>query len=148
MANLAARIYRDLLHLYPAEHRAQFAAEMADVFAARAIERRASGKFEFLWFVLQEFSGVIAGALEVRLIPRGQDLRTWREASAVSVEAVESVRQVELEAARRRVQANVDQMVTAIAGHQFEQARYYAREEEREREYLRTLETRSRGETS
>jgi DNA-binding MarR family transcriptional regulator len=144
---MCTRIYLLFLQLYPAAHRAQFGSEMAEVFASAAQERHDAGKLAYLWFVVRELASLLAGAWPERLAQGHQRLAPVAQTSTASIESVQLI-SIELAAAQKRVQTNINRMVAAIANHQFEQARYYAHQEQREREYLNTLEKKQASESS
>lgn len=144
---MCTRIYLIFLQLYPAAHRAQFGSEMAEVFASAAQERHDAGKLAYLWFVLRELGSLLAGAWPEWLAQGHNRLARVAETQAARTETVRPI-SIELAAAQKRVQTNINRMVLAIASHQFERVRYCAREEQREREYLNTLEKKQASESS
>lgn len=115
------RLYPLLLRLYPHEYRVLFAAEMLRVLEEAGARGRARP--------LAEPIGLLLGAAgEWRAkISHPRSYLTGRQPpyEAMSAEA--------------RIQWLVDRMVHAIAHHDFPGARYYARQEARERANLRRL---------
>jgi hypothetical protein len=124
-----------LLRLYPREFRTLFAAEMTAVFERAARERQASGWFKFLLFALSETAGLVRGisrewvatVLRTRKHQLVEESRRDELLEGLAAEIIEAQRQTNL---------LVDQFVYAIAHHQFEKARLYAREEQQARERL------------
>jgi hypothetical protein len=55
-------MYETLLRLYPLEHQASFAPEMAAVFEEAAEERHGRGWAVFSGFVVAELTGLVTGA--------------------------------------------------------------------------------------
>jgi hypothetical protein len=143
----AASIYRTLLRLYPRDHRALFADEMSNAFAEAAEEKRGSAYFRF---VAGEFVGMVMGAGSewiaklsadpsirgrtlpdhVKMRPAGVSWETHYAGAFPDSEVLE---------ARRRTETLVGRMVHAIANHDFEGARKYARQEREARETLLEL---------
>ncbi len=58
------RIYRSLLHLYPAVHREQFGDEMTAVFQEVQAETATKGMRERAFLCVRETAGLLAGALQ------------------------------------------------------------------------------------
>ena len=70
------RLYRWLLHLYPAQFRSRFGSEVAEVFTAAREEASRQGAWSHMKFLARELLGVIQGArAQVRL----QDGSRWLE---------------------------------------------------------------------
>jgi putative ABC transport system permease protein len=84
------RLYRALLHLYPASFRAEYGDEMAAIFAER--RRDAGGLFSAAVLWLETLADVVANALRAHGDLLGQDLayaaRTMRRAPGFAVTAV------------------------------------------------------------
>jgi hypothetical protein len=140
-------IYRFLLGLYPRDHRALFEDEMLNAFTEAAGEKHGAA---YLRFALGEFVGLLIGAGSewiaklstdasirgrtlpdrVRMRPAGVPWETHYAGGFTGSEVAE---------AERRTEALVGRMVHAIANHDFEGARRYARQESEARETLRAL---------
>jgi hypothetical protein len=73
MTMLSVGVYRNLLRLYPAIHREQFAEEMVAVF--EEIRAEAASKSTFAWgrFMAREASGVVSGAIQEHWRALGSD---------------------------------------------------------------------------
>lgn len=120
------RIWQLLLHLYPADYRATFGAEMLAVLARRAEERRPKGPAAVVRFSLFEMAGLIR-----------QAAIQWWTKKAQPAMAYSSVRAPDLPPdvaeAENDLKAMIDALVNAIATHQFEKARFYSQEERKAR---------------
>jgi hypothetical protein len=57
------RLYRSLLYLYPAAHRAQFGDEMIEVLRDLQTETASLSRIACVTLFLREFTGLLAGAL-------------------------------------------------------------------------------------
>jgi hypothetical protein len=57
-------VYRNLLRLYPARHRAQFTEEMVGVFEERCAETASQSTFDRAKFLVREATGVVGGAFQ------------------------------------------------------------------------------------
>src|SRR5947209_3914317 len=126
-------IWRGLLRLYPARHRARFDAEMLRVFEAACGEPR--GAASWVRFAAGEMAGLLKGAAVewVALLRRPEGCA--QTAAPVHPSALPA----ELAEAESRVQLLVGRIVHAIANHQFEVARCCSWQEREEREKLRVL---------
>ncbi|HTP85885.1 MAG TPA: hypothetical protein VMJ34_03010 [Bryobacteraceae bacterium] len=103
------RVWRFLLRLYPAAYRETFAAEMESVFDQAAEDHRQRGRLAYLAFAGGEIIGLLAGAAAQSIPRRGVVV----VAGGVSTEVL--------------IERNLRRMEHAIATHQFEKARFYAR---------------------
>ena len=158
----AAKAYRTLLRLYPADYRALFARQMLDSFEREAKERRC-GRVAFIRFLLAELAGLIssAGAEWVAKwttdsVVRGRalpDLRMMRPpgvsrerwfAGAYQIHREGSLADEVLET-QARISLLIERMVRAIANHDFPGARRYSYEESQAREELRRLQDQLAG---
>jgi hypothetical protein len=143
------RAYQALLRLYPGDYRAFFAAEMWNAFEQAAEERRGQGWPVFFRFALAELIGLVAGAgtewfakLTTDSSVRGRhlpDLRLMRPPGIPRELWFAAPCANEVTEAQRRVTFLVSRVVYAIANHDFEGARTFSRQEQRERENLRLL---------
>jgi hypothetical protein len=133
---MTKRIYKMLLHFYPAEYTAVFAAEMLTVFDEAADEYRNRTWPAFLLFTIRELAGLISGGLTERLTRA-----TRRHDYIVSCSGVmpETTLPAEVFEGAQRVKFLIARMEYAIAHHQFEKARLYSNEEHKERENLLLL---------
>ena len=144
----AESIYRALLHLYPRDYRALFADEMSNAFAEAAAEKHEAAR---LGFAVREFVGLMFGAsaewiakfstdpsIRARTLPDRVKMRppgvAWETYYAGSFAQPDEVKE-----AQRRTDDLVGRIVHAIAHHDFQGARNYAREERDARETLRVL---------
>jgi hypothetical protein len=119
--------YCRLLWLYPTEFRKQFSEEMLSVFEQKASERCANRKPVPFGFLLIEFSSIVQGAYVMWL---KQILSMDRNgAPSDSSTTVELAPDYE-EATKQRSLA-IQNMVAAIAKHDFIAARRYSDEEAR-----------------
>jgi hypothetical protein len=117
-----------LLRLYPAEYQRLFTGEILDVVQQASEERRG------IAFTLKEMAGLILGAgveWGIKLRRGKQYLSDQRDAEGESLD--------EVTATGRRIQLHIRRMEHAIANHDFPNARFYAREEEKDREKLNRL---------
>jgi hypothetical protein len=120
-------IYGRLLWLYPAEFRKQFSQEMLSVFEQKASERSANRRAVPFGFLLIEFTSIVQGAYVMWL---KQILSMDRNGSpSDSPTTVEPAPDYE-EATKQRSLA-IQNMVAAIAKHDFVAARRYSYEEVR-----------------
>jgi hypothetical protein len=131
-------LYRRLLWLYPAEFRMQFSEEMQCVFEQRARDHFANRKSGGFPFLLIEFSSIVKGAsgmwLKSILSKRHTPLSSSHAADPAEFTSGRE------EAARQRALA-IQNMVTAIANHDFVAARRYSDEETRLKRALRRFES-------
>jgi hypothetical protein len=143
------RLYRSLLLLYPKEYRAIFAAEMQASFERGFAEQRG---LALARFTIAEIAGLLKGAaaerfakmtssaymnrlcLSERMRPANVTREEWWPAGAAVPE--------DLIEAQNRVELNLNQMVHALATHDFAAARDYSNEDLRAREDLRILRRR------
>jgi hypothetical protein len=117
-------LYRVLLLLYPADFRSQFSEEMISVFQQRAGERFANRDSQPIAWLAIEFLSIVKGAHTMwltRILPFHHN-----SSSCDATEAPLTVAEV---AHRRR--AAIKGMCTAIAKHDFINARRYSNEEAR-----------------
>jgi hypothetical protein len=102
--------YEILLWLYPADYRALFAAEMLNTFEKAAAECHARRPGRFVKFVLAELVGLVTGAAA-----------EW--IAKLTTNASDRVRclsrQDEAAGAEQRIAFAIEQMVHAIANHDF-----------------------------
>jgi len=131
-------LYRRLLWLYPAEFRMQFSEEMQCVFEQRARDHFANRTSGELRFLLIEFSSILKGASGMWLKIIFSKGRTPLSSSHPA-DSVETTSGRE-ETARQRALA-IQNMVTAIANHDFIAARRYSDEETRLKRALRRVES-------
>ena len=132
----AANLYRWVLLLYPPEFRQQFSEEMISVFQQRSGEHFANRRFASFAFVLKEFFGVVKGAHVMwlsKFLPVDHD--GLRPDTSVSSTATLTASEVKLQR-----EAAIRNMVAAIAGHDFINARRYSYEEMRLKKILFTGE--------
>jgi hypothetical protein len=127
------RLYELFLILYPRAHRAEFSAEMRQVFEAAAAERREQGRASYLRFASSELAGLVAGAARAWLAPE-------RAAQLAAAKYRHLPREVA--EAQQRVDDNIAGMVHAIANHQFEKARVFSNLEREARANLRMVQER------
>src|SRR5437899_1662510 len=118
------RLYRFVLRFYPAEYRDMFGEEIAAVLQQRAAEKRAEAWFAFAAFVAREVAGLVAG------VPREWSRPTQPLVARPATTVGES---------EARIHFLLKRMEYAIAHHDFEGARFYSREDEKERENLQRL---------
>ena len=150
----ALRAYKALLRLYPADYRDSFDAEMANAFERMAEEHRTRGKAAYAGFATAELASLVVGSVAEWIAKattdstvRGRslpDLRKMRPAGVpretwFAPAARASALPDEVEDAQGRVKFLVDRMVQAIASHDFEGARSFSFEEQKERDNLRRL---------
>jgi hypothetical protein len=130
------RTYEWILRFYPAQFRANFAAEMLQVFD-EAIERvRGQGALSLMRFTGREIVGVLAGLV------REWIARSWAPdlyVVARSTRSSEPDLPPEILETRRHVQQLIRRMEFAIAHHDFPNARRYSYEERVAREHLNWL---------
>jgi hypothetical protein len=129
-------ICRALLHLYPANFRKQFSAEIICVFEQRAGERSANGKSASFAFFLGEFSSLVKGAIimwQATILTAG-----CNPSSSETVDTNAELLSIE-EVADQRDSA-IRNMVAAIARHDFGNARRYSYEEVRLKRFLEEME--------
>jgi hypothetical protein len=127
-------IYRGLLRLYPSAFRQQFSEEMISVFEQRAGEHFAHRQTASFAFLLTEFSGIVRGAYIMWL----SNISTLHRRQSESGAAASSILSGE-EAAKLRSQV-IQQMVAAIADHDFVAARRFSDEEARLKQVIEELE--------
>jgi hypothetical protein len=147
--------YRALLRLYPSDYRALFALEMRNAFERAAEERRPLGRPVFVRFLLREFTGLLRGASaewvakfttdssergrylpDLRMMrPPGVSRELWF-AGAWPSDHEGSLRNEVMEA-QARISMLIQQMVDAIANHDFPGARRHSDEERLARDELR-----------
>lgn len=150
-------IYGALLHLYPGDYAAFFADEMKHTFEKACKQRRRQGWVALGRFATKEWVGLVIGAgaewvaklgtddsIRGRVLP---DLRKMRPvgvpkelwfASGAANSGQKSL-PLEVGQAQERVTFLVNRIVDAIAHHDFQAARSYSYEEQKERENLRNL---------
>jgi|SRR5579871_1015446 len=132
-------IFTLLLKLYPADYRAIFARQMLAAFLESAEDCRHRGRFALFAFVTAECAGLIGGSIRewfVKWTTPRIERQSWMEGAVADPgERLPGP----VADAERRVASLVDQMVYAIAHHDFEGARRYSYQERRERENLRRL---------
>ena len=146
----AESVFRALLQLYPRDYRALFADEMSIAFIETAAERHGHAR---LGFAVREFCGLLFGASaewiakfstdpairartlpdRVKMRPAGVAWETYYAGAFVDSQPDE------VKEAQRRTDDLVGRIVHAIAHHDFQGARNYAREERDARETLRVL---------
>jgi hypothetical protein len=158
------RCYRMLVRLYPGDFRRQFSGEMLHVFEQRASERFAFGKTASIVFVFREFASLLRGAqtmwmakvfstakdvLKDNLVPDRKKehvllpLLFRREKTLIGAgdETGDTNPETVLNAAdiQKLRDAAINNMVRAIAGHDFPGARHYSAEENRLQRLLREV---------
>ena len=119
------RFYQFVLRFYPAEYRELFGEEIALVLQQAAREKRAEGWFAFCLFVIREMGGLLAG------VPREWSRPTQPPAVAAPATTVAQ--------SENRIRFLLKRMEYAIAHHDFEGARFYSYEDEKERANLARL---------
>jgi hypothetical protein len=129
-------IYCRLLSLYPAEFRKEFSQEMLWVFEQRAGEHLTNSKSVSFPFLLTEFSSIVKGAYSMRL--KSIPSPTRARSSSNLAGPVELSPGYE-ETSRQHALA-IQNMVAAIAKHDFAAARRYSDEEARLKHALRLVE--------
>lgn len=122
------RLYSTLLEMYPAGFRAQFGAEMADVFAQAAAHAGGQGRARLLRFVMKELSGLIAGAMRERVLHSRRAPAAGELAFPSNIAEAESYQRIVSE-----------RVIAAIANHDFENARYYDLQDRKARALLADL---------
>jgi hypothetical protein len=124
------RAYKTLLWLYPADYRALFAAEMLHTFEKAAEECRARRPGRFVKFVFAELVGLVTGAAAEWIAKLTTD---------ASVRGRCLSRQDKVADTEKRIAITIEQMVHAIANHDFPKARFYSDREREKREQLLRL---------
>lgn len=120
-----------LLRLYPAEYQAMFADEIRSVLHKRREDHRKKGTFAFFVLGIREALGLLIG-LAREWIAKLTIVETYLgEEDAVIAQQI-----AECEDRIRFVTSLID---NAIANHDFEGARFYSTEEEKERAKLKLL---------
>src|SRR5579883_637858 len=127
------RAWRSLLRLYPRSHRAIYGQEMARVFEQAAQHARERGRLDYVHFLLCEIAGLLGGSAREWLRALAHKHYTPQAASP------QGGALTGLESAELRIKANLRRMEYAIAHHQFQQARFFAEVDCREREELARL---------
>jgi hypothetical protein len=131
-----ADLYGWLLRLYPREYRTLFGAEMLAVLTESARERRCQGQPASVSFLLTELLGLVEGAaVEWRAKWTSRDYLAASQVSQTGRAALPA----EVREAERHLEVTLQQMVEAIAHHQFQQARSLSAAERDARENLRVL---------
>jgi hypothetical protein len=130
-------IYSRLLWLYPDEFRELFSQEMVGVFEQRVSEQVSGRRSAAIRLLLIESSSVVKGAFYMWL-------RNILSNSRTQLSSSDPARPVEFalnreEAARQRALA-IQNMVAAIANHDFATARRYSDEEARLKRALMLFE--------
>ena len=127
---MTRRLYRALLLLYPAEHRAVFASEMLLTF-----DRAATHRGRSLRFALAELRGLAAGLFSEWLA------RWTNPAGYIShrCDPVPAEIPLEVSELQKHLRLLISRLEFAIAHHDFPGARYYAYREQIARERLSRL---------
>lgn len=125
------KIYCRFLRFYPADYQATFAYEMRRVFEEAAKERRAAGWSAYLGFAVSELAG-LCSAICAEWVARFTVSKPQFACAAAPVTDMPH----EVAEAQRRVNSHVQQMIQAIASHEFEKARFHSKEEQKAREVL------------
>jgi hypothetical protein len=158
------RCYRILLGLYPGDFRQQFSGEMLHVFEQRASERFAFGKTASIVFVFREFGSLLRGAQTMwmdKVFSTAKQVskdnlvsdrkkkhvllplffRQEKTPIAAGHQTGDANSETGLSSAdiQRLRDAAVNNMVRAIAGHDFPGARHYSAEESRLQRLLREV---------
>ena len=120
-------IYQTLLLLYPLEFHRRFSAEMLCVFEQRASELSANRNSANVAFLLTEFSSLVKGACLMWLSKIRTKIRTIDR----SPSPAESTTPLTVAEATTQRDTAIRNMVTAIAAHDFVNARRYSDEEAR-----------------
>ena len=131
--------YRGLLWLYPADFHRQFSEEMLDVFEQRAAEHFANRGVVLIALVVNEFISIAKGGCIMRLakiLPVRRNSRNNSQPSTVT--ATQSP--LTIAEATKQHDAAIKNMVTAIAGHDFPNARQHSYEETRLNNLLKDLQ--------
>ena len=134
--------YSKLLQLYPAEHKAIFAQEMATTFEHAAHEYWKQGWLAFARFFFLESATVALGvAAEWVKKKRARDYMSDRVVRALADAESEQAGTLaaEISEARRYLELNLSRMERAIARHDFVNARSFSGEDGRARQRLRLL---------
>jgi hypothetical protein len=143
---ILAKIYKLLLHLYPAAYKTLFADEMVHVFeeARRGLPERSLSAL--VRFTAAEFTSVITGAAvewSARVTSFGSRCMPGHVLDAVSEDQRgPSDQPFDVRIAQDRVTFLLRRMEFAIANHQFQNARLYSEEERKAREHLRLVKSR------
>jgi len=103
-------LWRTMLRLYPAAFREQFGAEMETVFDLAAAEHRRLGRLDYAAFLIGELVGLAIGSASA-----------WATTARPVIVVAGSASMQTL------IERNLRLMEHAIATHQFEKARFYAR---------------------
>lgn len=129
---LLCRAYSMGLVLYPADFRAQFAAEMITVFEQAAAQRRGPGRTSLLLFFVKEMLGLLVGAAREHVV------------RDVAIAANEDLPfPSDLAGTERYLELVSRRLNRAIAKHEFTNARYYDQQERTARAFLAELRARS-----
>ena len=122
-----------LLRLYPSKYRTAYCEEMKTVFEQAAEDERKRGLLPYARFLVSETVGLLGGSAE-----------QWFASVAGGNDASEPVPcdaalSDQILAAELRIAANLRRMEYAIAHHQFPEARFFSKVDQRERERLAQL---------
>jgi hypothetical protein len=126
------KAYSILLRLYPHHFRTQFGGEMIQVFEQAIVEQRKGSRLDLVVFLVREMLGLLAAAAGARL-------RQGRK------EAAEPVFPSDIAGAEKYVVIMSQQVIGAIANHDFPKARLYDQQDRRARALLARLRRESAG---
>jgi len=124
------RLFRMLLRLYPERIREVFGEEMISVWERTWAERKGKGLVVWAGFCAAEIAALMWDALRSRVGGKERFVMIDGNRDDLPEEVLQ---------AEQQVAALVTQMVSAIAGHKFEEARRCSNQEREARERLRSL---------
>jgi hypothetical protein len=131
--------YNFLLRLYPKDHQEMFGPEMAGVLRQAEDDRRRQGRRAYIWFIICEIAGLLAGAAAL-WAARFAEHPPIDKPHVAMLGLPDEVGEVE-----QLIQRNLDRMTNAIATHQFAKARFYSVADQKLREHLEKLRGRADG---
>lgn len=135
------QIFTSILRLYPAEYQEVFSKEIIAVLQEAQQESQRQGRAALLTLALRETLGLLAGASAQWLLKAVSGSAYLSQTRRTAVLPASDAAADRLSESEKRIEFLRQRMEHAIANHDFENARFYYREDLQERARLEQLKS-------